>query len=195
MLAGHTSDDSAGPLAEFSALRQEIDRRSTAQQAILVLQITAAGAVGGFVLRDPGKIVVLLVVPLASFAFCSIYLENAFQIHRIGSYVRHTLSKRVPGGLGWESWSRDRPPNWAHNVTWNVSLFAMFPLVAAAALAWSAHAALSNAHSLTASAHAGLTSIWAFGLLATVVMTVLIVILIGIKDPGLTKAGSTANEI
>lgn len=39
-----------GPLAEFVALRTEIERRATIQWHVLALQITIAGAVSGFAL-------------------------------------------------------------------------------------------------------------------------------------------------
>jgi hypothetical protein len=39
-----------GPLAEFVALRTEIERRATIQWHVLALQITIAGAVFGFAL-------------------------------------------------------------------------------------------------------------------------------------------------
>lgn len=174
MVSTPPPDNSTGPLAEFVALRQEIDRRSTAQQGILVLQITAAGTIGGLVLHAPGKTIVLLVVPLVSFALSCLYLDNAFQIARNARYITEKLSDQVPGGLGWEKWQRRTPHSQAHNVSWKLSLFAVFPLVGAVALAWSGPPALTGTHGVASWAHVGLIVTWILGALATAGMALLI---------------------
>ncbi|MFD8391901.1 hypothetical protein ACFV2N_22555 [Streptomyces sp. NPDC059680] len=45
-----------GPLAEFSALRQEIERRSSAAHALLGLQLTTAAVVFSFAAASPGRV-------------------------------------------------------------------------------------------------------------------------------------------
>lgn len=48
-------DDSKGALAEFTALRQEIQQRAQMQHQLLSLQLTLSGAVIGFSLSDSGR--------------------------------------------------------------------------------------------------------------------------------------------
>jgi hypothetical protein len=119
-----------GAVAEFTALRQEMDRRSTAQQGLLALHITATGALASIVLREPSKILVLLVLPFTSFAFCSLYLDNSLQILRAAKYIADELDSKVPGGLGWESWHGSHQRNKLHDLSWKVPLLVLFPGVA-----------------------------------------------------------------
>lgn len=97
-------DESSGPLAEFAALRTEIERRATTQWHVLALQIGIAGAVFGFALSGQRREVLLLVIPIATYMTFGRYITQVAFIHLIGQYIRTDLSHRVPGGLRWEEW-------------------------------------------------------------------------------------------
>jgi hypothetical protein len=100
----HSTGPEAGPLAEFTALRAEVERRATGQWNVLALQIAIAGAVFGFALSAPRREILLLVVPIASYMTCGRYIIHARGLRLISIYIRESLSDRVPGGLLWEQW-------------------------------------------------------------------------------------------
>jgi len=102
----NAADEAAGPLAEFTALRAEIERRTTIQWNVLALQIAIAGAVFGFALSASRREILLLVIPIATYMTFGRYIIHAVSISRIGRYIRTDLSLRVPGGLHWEEWQR-----------------------------------------------------------------------------------------
>lgn len=93
-----------GPLAEFSALREEIQARVKAQQQMLSLQLTLSGAVFGFAISQPGKTALLLIVPFSSYLLCGRLVAQHFGTLRVAKYIKEDLSDRVPGGLRWEQW-------------------------------------------------------------------------------------------
>jgi hypothetical protein len=93
-----------GPLAEFVALRTEIERRATIQWHVLALQITISGAVFGFALSGGRREALLLVIPLTTYMTFGRYITHAVFNTLIGKYIHTELSPRVPGGLRWEEW-------------------------------------------------------------------------------------------
>jgi hypothetical protein len=97
-----------GPLAEFSALRDEIQERVKAQQQILTLQLTISGGVFGFAISQRGMTALLLIVPLSSYLLCGRLVAQHFGTIRVAQYIAEELDGRVPGGLGWERWLRQR---------------------------------------------------------------------------------------
>ncbi len=98
------AQEHAGPLAEFVALRTEIERRSTIQWHVLALQITIAGAIFGFALSGTRREALLLVIPMTTYMTFGRYITHAVFITLIGKYIHTELSPRVPGGLRWERW-------------------------------------------------------------------------------------------
>ncbi|MCX4824380.1 hypothetical protein OG883_31905 [Streptomyces sp. NBC_01142] len=91
-----------GPVAEFQALRSEIDRRSNLQQALLGVEMVAATALASVALANPNNITVLLILPIISLILGAQWYEQRLTIRRIGGYIAHTLHEKVPGGLWWE---------------------------------------------------------------------------------------------
>ncbi len=98
-----------GPLAEFSALRQETLERVKAQQQLLTLQLTVTATIFGFAISRPDMTAVMLIVPFSSYLLCGRLVAQHFGTVRVAEYVRTHLSDRVPGGLHWEAWLRRRP--------------------------------------------------------------------------------------
>ena len=78
-------------LAEFSALRNEIGSRSSAQHTLINLSITAIGAVVGFALAKEGSLVLLLLLPILSPSLGMLYLDHAINITNIGNYINDQL--------------------------------------------------------------------------------------------------------
>jgi hypothetical protein len=97
-----------GPLAEFVALRAEVQMRGEMQWRIMSLQITGSGAIFGFAITSNERFALLLIVPVTSYMLGTRYAMHNHAIVDIAKYVRTRLSARVPGGLGWEDWVINR---------------------------------------------------------------------------------------
>jgi uncharacterized membrane protein YoaK (UPF0700 family) len=79
-------------LSEFSALRNEIASRSTAQHTLINLSITAIGAVVGLALAKEGSPLLLLILPILSPSLGMLYLDHAMNIARIGNFINDQFS-------------------------------------------------------------------------------------------------------
>ena len=94
-------------LAEYEALRAEINRRSQAQQTLAVLCITASGAIASFALSR-NLVPVLLLQPMLGACLGLLYADHGNSIHNIGRYLHdHTAARvdsltRSKGLLAWE---------------------------------------------------------------------------------------------
>lgn len=164
--AGHD-----GPLAEFSSLRQEIDELKRTQFQILALQLTAAGAVFGFVLSVASKSPLLLVLPVSSYLLCGRYVSEHFGTLLAAHYIRAELSPRVPGGLRWEAWLRS-DHQFKHvlprrALVSTLPLLLGFPGTGALALAWSFEPIYMPVDGIWNSGRGGLVAVWLVGLAAT----------------------------
>lgn len=96
------SETKAFYLAGFTALRSEIDRRSTAQQGIIVIYLTGAGVTATVAARGGGGLFALLVLPFVSLAFARLYVDHHYEIQRIGAYNRELWKTRLSGSDTWE---------------------------------------------------------------------------------------------
>jgi hypothetical protein len=130
-------DESVGPLAEFAALRNEIDALWKSQMQIFALQLTVVGAVFSFVLSHREQTELLLLVPVVSYLLGARYISLERGMLLIGRYIRESLSDRVPGGLGWESWWRTQDRRKEGLQGWALPLWLLFPGTAILAIAWS----------------------------------------------------------
>lgn len=140
----HTRDKEIR-LAEFTALRQEIERRSQIQFNLFVLQLTASGAVFSFALaRSAGRSPFLLIIPISTFMLCAEYVDQIYGQRIVAKYIREELA--VPGELQWESWlkryfSVRRKYNKKEAAQFSeyrrfCASIVTFPLIAAGALVW-----------------------------------------------------------
>lgn len=166
--------ESEGPLAEFAALRQEIDQRISRKYAMVMTQLTIAGAIFGFVLGDSKRAPLLLIVPVSSYLLCSYFIRQARWVAHIGYYIRAELSPRVPGGLRWGDWLRANPPVFGRTfprLFWLAPLLLNFGGVSLLALTWATVAILRTS--------ASAPIIWGIWMLLTfdILITVLSVIL------------------
>ena len=111
-------------LAEYSALRAEVDRRANVQWNVLALQITSAGVIASLAISRVADIALLLVIPLSSYMLGSRYILHDYHIKLISRYIRDSLSGRLQGHLAWESWKVSqmapdvRPRHWLTATGW-----------------------------------------------------------------------------
>lgn len=91
-------------LAEYSALRAEIDRRAGLQWNVLALQIGSAGAIASLAIASSSRVALLLLVPAVSYMLGSRYILHDFHIKLIHRYIATDLAPRLDGGLRWEGW-------------------------------------------------------------------------------------------
>lgn len=84
-------------LAEYAALRAEVDRRANVQWNVLALQLTSAGVIASLAISHVSDIALLLVIPLSSYMLGSRYILHDFHIKLISRYIRDSLSGRLRG--------------------------------------------------------------------------------------------------
>jgi putative Mn2+ efflux pump MntP len=160
-------DEFEGPLAEFSALRQEIERRNLVQHGLFVLQLTAAGAIFSFVIAHRGHLGFLLIVPISTYMLCARYVEQQYGIQRAATYIKNELSNRVPGGLGWEAWQTQHLDFVRGSTIRRVNaLLITFPFIAATALIWTIPPAFGAGFRLNLGERLGVYAIWFGGVIA-----------------------------
>lgn len=113
-------------LAEYSALRSEVDRRASIQWNVLALQITSAGVIASLAISRPADIALLLVIPLSSYMLGSRYILHDYHLKLISRYIRDSLSGRLDGNLAWEGWKASQMEphvkrrNWFTVTGWNL---------------------------------------------------------------------------
>jgi len=171
------SDGYEGPLAEFAALRDEIQERVKAQQQILTLQLTISGGVFGFAISQPGMTALLLIVPFSSYLLCGRLVAQHFGTVRVAQYIAEELDGRVPGGLGWEKWLRERPRS-PHVLGFALPHLLTFVAASLRALAWAAGYVFLRGDVAIAQ-RAGLVTIWLLGLATTALSTTLVMQMAG----------------
>lgn len=169
-----------GPLAEFAALRQEIEARFQRQHTFQTLQITAVAAVFSFALSNTELTGILLGIPIISYLFCGGFTSQHYAITRIGNYIRDHLSERVPGGLSWEQW-RKAQGRTDRIITLNLPISLTFPGASLVSLLWVFDFVYLQPSS-SGWAHAALVGLWLIGAIATALCTYLVVI-VGFRLP------------
>lgn len=171
------SQGSEGPLAEFAALRDEIQERVRAQGQLLSLQLTLSGAVFGFAISQAGMTALLLIVPFSSYLLCGRMVAQHFGTLRVAKYITEELSCQVPGGLHWEEWMR-RQGRRPHLLGSALPLLLTFGGASVLALGW-ATGYVFGRDGLALAPHLGLIVVWVAGLGSAALSTVLILQLAG----------------
>jgi hypothetical protein len=164
---GLGDDGHAGPLAEFAALRQEIERRSQIQHNIFTLQLTISGAVFSFALSNHARVYFLLIVPISTYMLAGRYVTQHFGIIYAGKYIKEVLGALVPGGLGWERWLIDHRRRQLFFLEWADPHYVTYPGISVLALAWLAPQVIVT-HGMPLLVWFGIISLWTIGLVATV---------------------------
>lgn len=106
--AGSTSDAVTVHVAEYQALRQEVNNRQTISNALIAADLTAFG-VG--VSAEHQNVAVLIALAVVSSLIWLFWLTQTLQIYRIAAYVALELRPRLVGLcrseiLGWETYVR-----------------------------------------------------------------------------------------
>jgi hypothetical protein len=155
----------AGALAEFAALRQEVERRTTLQHNLFVLQLTLSSAIFGFALSGQGRVLLLLIVPIVTYMLCGRFVSQHYGIVYAGQYIREVLDLKVPGGLSWERWIIDHRRRRMFFLEWVDPHYVTFAGVAFLALAWTAPPVFSF-REVNAVLNIAALVIWLIGLVA-----------------------------
>ncbi|WP_155830418.1 hypothetical protein [Glycomyces tenuis] len=170
-------DGHEGPLAEFTALRQEILERVKAQQQLLTLQLTVTATIFGFAISQEDMTAVMLIVPFSSYLLCGRLVAQHFGTVRVAEYIDTRLSDRIPGGLHWESWLR-RGPYKPHLLGSLLPLLLTFAGASALALSSTLGYVFGGAD-VGAGARIGLAAVWFAGLAATALSLMLVLQMTG----------------
>jgi hypothetical protein len=101
-----TGDDESKQLValleEFKVLRAEIAQRSTAQSALITLNVTAIGVVIGAALsrlpEPDGRI--LFVIPILSPILGFLFLDHGLAIRNIGQFIQFRIKPMINGIVG-----------------------------------------------------------------------------------------------
>jgi len=91
---------------EFTALHNDIDRRSNAQQTLMALYVTGVGVTATVAVRGGSGILALLVLPFIGWAIATLYVDHHVAIVQAGKYIDETCRRRLGMAHNWESWSR-----------------------------------------------------------------------------------------
>lgn len=129
--------DAEGPLAEYSALRQELTARLSFMHQIMGFQLTITGTIAAISLSAADRSSLLLILPWSSYLLCGRYISQEHGVDRILEYTRRHLSKAIPGAVGWEQWIIDNPRQLT-KLGWFIPLTVAFPGASIFALAWTA---------------------------------------------------------
>ena len=128
-------------LAEFSALRSEIDNLASAHRTMINLNITVVAAITGLVLANRADPHLLLALPLVSGAIGLVYQWYVMHAKHIGDYIDETLRPLLVEQTG-----DDRMLAWEHRlrtevyrrpgsaITSRIAYVLLFPAVPAASL-------------------------------------------------------------
>jgi hypothetical protein len=87
-------------LVEFSALRGEIKDRSSAAWALVALDVTGTTAILGFLLSKNADPKLLLALPLFAPALGLLFIDHAYNINNLGSYINKRLRPLVVEAAG-----------------------------------------------------------------------------------------------
>ena len=108
-MATQTPAGSEGPLAEYKALRTEIDANVQIEHTLATFQLTSGGAFFAFVLAHADLTLLLLIIPGVSYLLAARYMRVHYHILHLAEYMANSLSNRVPGGVLWEWWAAENP--------------------------------------------------------------------------------------
>lgn len=98
-------------LAEFQALRNEIDLKLRMFYQIYVIYFSALGLFYGYIFVNDKTVDLILAVPFAALALFYRLLYDQLMLHRIGNYIRSEISeKQIPAIID------SNPPDCSQNL-------------------------------------------------------------------------------
>jgi hypothetical protein len=96
-------EESDAQLKQCEVLWAEIARRSNAQQALIALNVTVTGTVGGIVVTGRAGSILLVVLAVVSPVLGLLWVDHARNIGEIARFIRENWK----WGLSWEQHSED----------------------------------------------------------------------------------------
>ncbi len=131
----------------------------------------------GFAISQRGTGGLLLIVPFSSYLLCGRQVAQHFAGQRIAQYITNELSSRVPGGLGWEQWlrNRERP---LHLFGSTLPLLLTYTGASVLALSWTFGVVFLR-RGLPLDSRLGLATLWLLGFGAAVLSTRLVLQMAG----------------
>ena len=85
---------------EYTALRNEILKRTELRQQLTSITLTIAAAFLSFGLNNN---TVALIYPMIAFFLATAWAENDIRIQQLGKYIHERIENSIPG-LGWETY-------------------------------------------------------------------------------------------
>ena len=161
-----TTDGFEGPLAEYNALRTELEARFQRQHQIHTLQLAAVAAIFSFGLANRGNSDILLVIPYVSYLLCGRHTSQTSGVVRISAYLREHLSDKIPGGLHWEQWTKTHRRN-SRFTQVLLPMLLSYPGAGIVALCWTADGVFTGP-GLNWAQHTGLIVLWSRAVIVTV---------------------------
>lgn len=118
-------------VAEFNALRKEIGDRSSAQNTLVNLNLTAVAAVVGLVATHRAGDSLLLLTTVISSALGLLFADHARTIRNLGRYIKDDLRPALRKALGrdalaWEERSGQYRKGELTTLTYRIPLFLIF---------------------------------------------------------------------
>jgi hypothetical protein len=111
MNAASTQDVLRVAMDEFKALRDEINQRATYCHTLININVVGTGTFAGFVLANPGRTSLLLLLPLLNPVLGLLWLDHSFAIRNMGDYINTKLKPVIAEAVGdepkllqWESY-------------------------------------------------------------------------------------------
>jgi hypothetical protein len=80
--------------------------------------------------------VFLLILPFVTYALGGRYLFEYYSMQKLATYIMEDLSPKIPGGVHWETWRRQKPPSYEPLFGWFAPLPMIFPLASVTAILW-----------------------------------------------------------
>ena len=165
-------------LAEFTALRQEIDSRSSTQHTLLNLNITAVATLIGLVATENAQESLLLLITLTSGTLGILWVDHARTIGNIGRYINEDIRPQLEtitgtNVLAWEAANRLYIEDAKVSVNWTfrLAMFFTFFIPPAGALI-----STPLLHPSIAGSGKMFWVVWAMGAIMTSFMTFLIAV-------------------
>ena len=128
-------------LAQFTALRAEIQNRSTFQTTIVSINVTAIGVISGFYFAQHGDPRVLFVLPILSPILGMMYVDQDANIGNIGRFIQNSIVPELARATGvtrlpdYEVFVRDFERRGRYRVVlFGIPILFMFALVPLGAL-------------------------------------------------------------
>jgi hypothetical protein len=106
------------------------------QWNIFALQLTATAALFSFSLSGNSRTGFLLILPFLTYALGGRYLFEYYSMQKIATFIIEELDPKIPGGVRWESWRRERSPSYESLFGWFAPLPMIFPLTSVVAILW-----------------------------------------------------------